>query len=407
MSSLFLLFSERFTSAVYSWHKGLNEDCATNISSKNISRQYIMRSFNKGKGTYSDMNHSQLIAKTQSGERLNLNEGTALFELDLLTLGTLAEQRKRRFHPEPVVTFIIDRNITFTNVCVCACEFCAFYEKPGSEKAFTLSLEQILAKVDELVQLGGTSIMLQGGLNPVLSLDFYETLLRTIKAHAPLHIHSLSVAEIVFLAKKEKLPVRDVIARLQAAGLDSLPGAAEILVDRVRQIISPAKIKTEQWLDVMRTAHDLGMHTTATMTFGIVETLAERVEHMLRVRELQDETGGFKAFIPWTFSPARTKLDHLPMAGGIDYLKTLAIARIMLDNIPHIHAGWVTEGVKIAQLALAFGANDLGGTLMEEVVVTATGVKHETNVQEIIQVIRSAGMIPAQRNSKYDILRYF
>lgn len=353
------------------------------------------------------MDSQHLIKKTQSGERLSREEGTALFDLDLLTLGQLAQQRKQRLHPDPIVTFIVDRNITFTNACACACDFCAFYETPGSEKAFVLSMEQILQKVEALVQLGGTSIMLQGGLNPALDLAYYENLLRTIKRHYKVHLHSLSVAEIVFLAKKERLSVREVITRLQAAGLDSLPGAAEILVDRVRKIISPAKISTDQWLEVMHTANQLGMHTTATMTFGIVETLAERVEHMVRIRQLQDQTGGFKAFIPWTFSPARTRLDHIPMAGGIDYLKTLAISRIMLDNIPHIHAGWVTEGIKIAQLALAFGANDLGGTMMEEVVVTATGIKHETNINELIHVIQSAGMKPAQRDSRYNILKYF
>lgn len=353
------------------------------------------------------MEKEQLIEKALAGNRLDIEEGTRLFELDLLTLGSIAEKRKRKFHPDPVVTFVIDRNITFTNICVCQCNFCAFYEKPGSQHGYALTIDQILGKVRELVGIGGTQVMLQGGLNPDLSLDFYETILKKIKQNFNVHIHSLSVAEIIYLSKREGLTPREVTVRLKEAGLDSLPGAAEILVDRVRKIVSPGKATTGQWLDVMRIAHEIGMHTTATMTFGMVETLEERILHMHRVRQLQDETGGFKGFIPWTFSPSNTKLSHIKIAGGIDYLKTLAVSRIMLDNIPNIHAGWVTEGAKLAQVALSFGANDLGGILMEEVVVHATGVKNQTSVQELIDIVKSAGKIPAQRNSKYEILRYF
>jgi cyclic dehypoxanthinyl futalosine synthase len=353
------------------------------------------------------MKKELLIEKVLNKQRLSIEEGTALYDLDLLTIGKLAEKSKEKFHTEPIVTFVIDRNITYTNICTCRCNFCAFYVKPGSENGYTLNINQIIEKVGELVDIGGTQIMLQGGLNPNIRLDFYENLLKEIKQNFNVHIHSLSVAEIVSLAKKEKMSPLEILTRLHKAGLDSMPGASEILVDRVRKIISPAKVMTEQWLEVMRSAHSIGMHTTATMTFGMVETLQERIIHLSRIRELQDETGGFKAFIPWTFSPHNTKLSHLKMAGGIDYLKTLAISRIMLDNIPHVHAGWVTEGPKLAQMGLFFGANDLGGILMEEVVVRATGIVNKTSAKEIVDLIKSAGKIPAQRNSKYEIIRYF
>ncbi|MCX7919139.1 MAG: dehypoxanthine futalosine cyclase [bacterium] len=354
------------------------------------------------------MNVDSILEKAYQGERLNQEEGCLLYTADLISLGKIADIRRKQFHPKDIVTFIIDRNITFTNVCYCQCNFCAFYVTPNSDEAFVLSNEEVLAKIEELVQLGGTQVMLQGGLHPELSLDYYTRLLHDIKSHYPqIYLHSLSVPEIYHLAKKTGLSIKQVLLELQSAGLDSLPGAAEILVDRVRQIISPHKISTQQWLECMETAHSIGMETTATMTFGIIETLEERIEHMLRIRELQDKTGGFRAFIPWTFSPHRTKLSHIAMAGGIDYLKTVAIARIMLDNVKNIHAGWVTEGTKLAQVTLSFGANDFGGILMEEKVVDATGVRYKTSVDELVHLIRNAGKIPAQRNSKYEILRYF
>jgi cyclic dehypoxanthinyl futalosine synthase len=354
------------------------------------------------------MNLDPILDKAYRGERLNLQEGTALYSADLITLGKIADIRRKKYHPKDIVTFIIDRNITFTNVCYCQCEFCAFYVAPNSSQAFVLTNEEVLKKIQELIDLGGTQVLLQGGLHPQLSLDYYTKLLQDIKKHYPqIYLHSLSVPEIYHLAKKTGLSIKQVILELKAAGLDSLPGAAEILVDRVRKIISPNKISTQQWLDCMETAHSIGLETTATMTFGIIETVSERVEHMLHVRELQDKTGGFRAFIPWTFSPQRTKLAHLEMSGGIDYLKTVAISRIILDNIKNIHAGWVTEGLKLAQIALAFGANDFGGILMEEKVVKATGIKYKTSVDELVCLIKDAGKIPAQRNSKYEILHTF
>jgi cyclic dehypoxanthinyl futalosine synthase len=354
------------------------------------------------------MKLDSIIEKAAQGVRLNKEEGTTLFSADLLTLGRIADNRRNKFHPEDIVTFIIDRNITFTNVCYCQCKFCAFYVTPNSPEAFVLSTKEVLDKISELVKLDGTQVMLQGGLHPQLSLDYYTKLLRDIKSRFPqIYLHSLSVPEIYHLAKKTGLSIQQVLLELQSAGLDSLPGAAEILVDRVRQIISPHKISTQQWLDCMETAHSIGMQTTATMTFGIIETYEERIEHMLKVRELQDKTGGFRAFIPWTFSPQRTKLAHLEMAGGIDYLKTVAISRIMLDNVKNIHAGWVTEGPKLAQIALAFGANDFGGILMEEKVVNATGISYKTSINELVRLIKDAGKIPAQRNSKYELLRKF
>lgn len=348
-----------------------------------------------------------ILNKASSGERLSFEEGVNLFDEDLLALGKIANLRMKKYHPENIATFIIDRNITITNVCVLGCRFCAFSVKPGSRDAYLLSHEEIFHKIDELLQIGGTQVMLQGGINPELSLDYYCNLMEEIKKKFDVWLHSLSPTEIYCMAKTSGLSTRDVLLKLKDAGLDSLPGAAEILVDRVRKIVSPHKISTAQWLEVMETAHSIGLHTTATMTFGMMETKAERVEHMLCIRDLQDKTGGFKAFIQWTFSPANTDFSNLQPAGGIDYLKTLAISRIMLDNISNIHSGWVTEGHKLAQIGLAFGANDLGGILMEEKVVCATGVSYQTTVSLMIEIIHGAGKIPAQRNTRYEILRLY
>ncbi|MDP8262690.1 MAG: cyclic dehypoxanthinyl futalosine synthase [Candidatus Ancaeobacter aquaticus] len=353
------------------------------------------------------MNLDSILTKAREGKRLSIDEGTLLFNADLVTLGAIAESRKAVHHKEPIVTFVIDRNITFTNVCVCQCDFCAFYVSPQSRKAFLLNEDEILKSVKELVDMGGTQVMLQGGLNPEVDLEYYLSILKKIKESFPVHIHSFSVAEIVYLSKKEGISAEEVLKKMQEAGLDSLPGAAEILVDRVRKKVSPNKTSTSEWIEVMKSAHALNMHTTATMTFGMVETTRERMQHLECIRNLQDETGGFKAFIPWTFSPRNTKLSSLKAAGGVDYLMMLAISRIYLDNFPHIHTGWVTEGEKLAQIGLMFGANDMGGILMDEVVVKATGINNSMTVDKIVHLIQSAGMIPAQRNSKYEIIRYF
>ncbi len=350
---------------------------------------------------------SDILNKAFSGKRLDFEQGISLFDEDLLALGEVADKRMKKYHPENVVTFVIDRNITFTNVCVLGCRFCAFSVKPASREAYLLSNEEIFHKVEELIEIGGTQVLLQGGIHPGLSLDYYCNLLEGIKKRFDVWLHSLSPTEVYCLSKTSGLSLKNVLLRLKNAGLDSLPGAAEILVDRVRKIVSPHKITTVQWLEVMETAHSIGMHSTATMTFGMMETKAERIEHMLEIRDLQDRTGGFKAFIPWTFSPDNTDFSTLQPAGGIDYLKTLAISRIMLDNIPNIHTGWVTEGHKLAQIGLAFGANDLGGILMEEKVVCATGVSYQTSVSKMIEIIKGVGKIPAQRNTRYEILRRF
>jgi cyclic dehypoxanthinyl futalosine synthase len=287
------------------------------------------------------------------------------------------------------------------------CKFCAFSVSKGSKNAYLLSKDEILRKVEELVKIGGTQVMLQGGVHPQLCLDYYCDILRSIKAKFNVWLHSLSPTEIHYLSETSGLSIRDVLLKLAGAGLDSLPGAAEILVDRVRRIVSPHKLTTAQWLEVMREAHSIGMQTTATMTFGMMETKRERIEHLLKIRDLQDETKGFKAFIPWTFSPKNTEFSNLPASGGVDYLKMVAIARIILDNIPNIQAGWVTEGVKLAQIALFFGANDLGGTLIEEKVIEATGISHQMSVNKAIELIRGAGKQPAQRNTRYEIVQLY
>jgi cyclic dehypoxanthinyl futalosine synthase len=349
----------------------------------------------------------KILDKAYSGKRLDFDEAVALFQADIYSLGRVADNIRRRYHPENIVTFVIDRNITFTNVCVLRCGFCAFSVDPASKDAYLLSKEKILSKVKELVDMGGTQVMLQGGIHPDLSLEYYCELLSEIKARFDVWLHSLSPAEIYHLAKISGTSTKDVLLKLKSAGLDSLPGAAEILVDRVRHKVSPHKLSTQQWLKIMEEAHSIGMHTTATMTFGMIETLEERIEHMLQIRNLQDRTGGFKAFIPWGFSPKNTKFSYVPTPGGLDYLKTLAIARIVIDNIPNIQAGWVTEGHKLAQLALAFGANDFGGILMEEQVIKSTGIAYHTSVSKVIELIRSAGRIPAQRSTTYEILKIF
>ena len=348
---------------------------------------------------------TDLLQKAARGERLSATEGLALFEAPLASLALAADAVCRRLHPEPERTFVIDRNINYSNICLSGCRFCAFYRPPGSEEGYLLSGEQILSKIEEAVALGATQILMQGGLHPDLPIDWFERLFREIKASFPVHLHSLSPPEIVHLAAISELTLEETLSRLQAAGLDSLPGGgAEILCDRVRKALSPRKCTADEWLAVMRAAHKLGMKTTATMMFGHIETLEERIAHLLRVRELQEETGGFTAFIPWTFQPESTALGGRPV-GAHDYLRTLAISRLMLDNVPNLQASWVTQGAKIAQLALKFGANDLGSTMLEENVVRAAGVSFRLSQEELAHLIRSAGFLPAIRDTYYNILR--
>ena len=350
----------------------------------------------------------EILARAAKGERLSEEEGVALLcEADFHSLGRAALEVRWRLNPDPIVTFVGDRNINYTNVCICACRFCAFHRPPGAPDAYLLSYEEVLRKVEELVAAGGTQVLIQGGLHPDIDLSYITGMFRAIKERFDVEIHSLSPPEVVHLAERSGLSLAETLSRLREAGLDSLPGGgAEILVDRVRRLISPRKITADQWLEVMRTAHRLGLRSTATMMFGSLETPEERIRHMVRIRELQDETGGFTAFIPWSYQPHRTALGG-EKAGAVEYLRVLAVARLMLDNVPHIQASWVTQGPKVAQVALFFGADDLGGTMMEENVVRAAGTCHRIPVEEIIRIIRDAGFAPAQRTTQYRIIRTF
>jgi len=341
------------------------------------------------------------------GRRLSFDEGVLLLkEAPLLDLGRAAQAVCRRMHPEPYRTYNIDRNINYSNVCAAVCDFCAFYRKVGDAEAYVLDRERILEKVRETVALGGEQILIQGGLHPELPLEWYEEMLRDIKAAFPqVNIHGFSPPEIHFFHKKFKLPLSEVLTRLKAAGLGSLPGGGgEILVDRVRKQITRGKALTDDWLDVHRAWHALGGRSTATMMFGHVETLEERVEHLERVRQLQDETGGLTAFIAWTFQPEHTEMADVPTAGAFDYLRTQALARLYLDNVPNIQSSWVTQGAKIGQLGLYFGANDMGSLMIEENVVSSAGTVHHLTLDQIRRAIREAGYVPRQRNVFYELV---
>lgn len=345
-------------------------------------------------------------AKVLAGERLSHDDGLALFRVtDLPWVAFLADTVRRRKHPEPEVTYVIGRIINYTNVCWVKCSFCAFYRLPGHHEGYVLSREEIFEKVQELVDHGGTEVLFQGGLNPALKIDYYEDSFRAIRARFPVHIHGLSPAELIYLAKISRLSLRDTLLRLQAAGLGSIPGGgAEILVDDVRQAISPLKDTAAEWLDCIRTAHQVGLPSSATMMFGSVETAAQRVEHLLRLRALQDETGGFTAFVAWNFQPDGTELNG-KRASAFDYLRTVAVARLMLDNFDNIQASWLTQGPKVAQIALHYGVNDLGSTIFEERVVSAGGAKFMASHEEMERVIRDAGFVPRVRSTRYEILR--
>ena len=343
---------------------------------------------------------STIIAKIEAGARLLPKEALALWDLDLLTLGRLANRVRVRLHPEPQVTYVVDRNINYTNICVSGCRFCAFYRPPGAPGGYVLSEAELAPKLQETKDLGGSGILLQGGLNPDLPLSYYENLVKFIRQYG-LRVHGFSPPEIVFLSHQTGLSLTQVLERLVSAGLNSIPGGgAEILVDRVRSALSPRKCTAAQWLEVMAAAHRLGLATTATMMFGHLETLAERTEHLLKIRDLQDETRGFTAFIPWSFQPGGTALGG-ETAGSWEYLKTLAVSRLVLDNVPNLQVSWVTQGAKIAQIALSFGANDFGSTMLEENVVAATGVTFRLSETEIRRLITSAGYEPRIRDHGY------
>jgi cyclic dehypoxanthinyl futalosine synthase len=347
-----------------------------------------------------------LCSKVTSANRLTTDEGLALFQhADLLTLGELASSVRQRLHPDRMVTFVVDRNINYTNICVNKCKFCAFYRDQDSPEAYVLSNEEIFNKIAETIALGGTQILMQGGVHPELGIDYFEELFRSIKSRFTIQIHSLSPSEISYVAKKAAISIKDALIRLKTAGLDSIPGGgAEILVDRVREKVSPNKIRWQQWAEVMREAHKLGMPTTGTMMFGAVETEQDIVDHLIRLRDIQDDTKGFTAFIPWTYQPGNTELGGRS-ATAVEYLKVLALSRIMLDNFQNIQASWVTQGAKIAQVALEFGANDFGSTMIEENVVAAAGVSFRMTQKEIVNIIKDAGYTPAQRDTIYNILK--
>lgn len=330
----------------------------------------------------------------------------SLFREDIYTLAEQATAMKQAvLGPRAeYACFIIDRNINFTNICSARCNFCAFYRDGDDPEAFTLSLDQILEKVGELQRLGGTQVMIQGGLDKRFGLSFYKSIIAAIRKQYPsIYIHSFSPAEVNYLSKTENRPVLDILRELKDAGLQSLPGAAEILVDEHRRLVSPHKLTTAEWIEVMECVHKAGMRATATMTFGMGEKLADRIEHLCLIRELQDRTGVFRAFIPWTFSKPHTRLD-VEETTGEDYLKTVAVSRLVLDNVAHVHAGWVTEGFQLSEMALRMGASDMGGILMEENVVKATGTTYTTSRELMIEVIKNASLKPAIRDSEYNIV---
>ncbi|HET6497988.1 MAG TPA: cyclic dehypoxanthinyl futalosine synthase [Coriobacteriia bacterium] len=361
---------------------------------------------------------ARAFAAAAGEERLTEDDALELLtHADLLPLGSAASQMRRRAVPGDDVTFIVDRNVNYTNVCVSECRFCAFFATPGSRDAYVLTREQLAEKVRETIDLEGTAILLQGGMHPDLDVEWYEDMLRGIKAdHPAIHVHGFGPPEIVHIAAVSGVSTREVLTRLRDAGLDSLPGGgAEILVDRVRSHVSPRKASSDEWLDVMREAHRLDISTTATMMFGGVETGAERIEHLARIREVQDEAVaaghvGFRAFIAWSFQPGNTALAEdeaaargvpLTAASGYDYLRTLAVSRLFLDNVRNVQASWVTQGSKVGQVALIFGANDMGSTMIEENVVAAAGVRFMLARDELVRLIADAGYTPVQRDTLY------
>ena len=351
-----------------------------------------------------------ILDAARAGERISDADALALLESnDLVAIGKTADELRAQRTDATRVTFIIDRNLNYTNICVTDCDFCAFYRRPGDRnEGYLLPKPVIFKKIEETLAIGGTGVLMQGGHHPDLGLEYYEDLFRSIKARYPIHLHALSPPEIQHIARRSKLTVWETLTRLRDAGLDSIPGGgAEILVDRVRDVIAPKKTTSAEWLDVMRHAHRLGMSTTATMMYGHVETLAERVEHMRKIRELQDETRGFRAFISWTFQPEGTRLAPkvTQRPTSFEYLLTQAVSRIYLDNVDHIQSSWVTQGMKIGQVALSFGADDLGSVMIEENVVSAAGTTHRASTEDFVRTIKALGKTPVQRDTLYRDVR--
>ncbi|MEZ6088167.1 MAG: cyclic dehypoxanthinyl futalosine synthase [Pirellulaceae bacterium] len=355
------------------------------------------------------VNTRSILDKAVAGERISFDEGLHLLQTDDLSLADLASAADactQRLHPETYRTYNIDRNINYTNICTAVCDFCAFYRTPKSDEGYVLPRAELLRKVAETQRLGGNQILMQGGLHPKFKLDWYEELLSDIRSHFPdINIHGFSPPEIHHFTKVNNLSLREVLSRLKEAGLGSLPGGgAEILVDRVRREITRGKVLTDDWLNVMRVWHQLGGISSATMMFGHVETFAERIEHLERLRQLQDETGGFTAFICWTFQPEHTRMDHIAPSGSFAYLKMQAIARLYLDNIPNIQSSWVTQGAKIGQLAMLYGANDMGSLMIEENVVAEAGTVHMQSLKRIRESIEELGYEARQRDVFYNLV---
>jgi len=349
-----------------------------------------------------------ILADAVAGKRISVTDALGLLDRgDLLDLGMAANEIRDRHNDQSIATYNIDRNVNYTNICVYKCRFCAFYREPGDAEGYLLSFEEIGRKVEEMLALHGTGILMQGGVHPELPLSYYEDLLRYLRERYPeVHLHAFSPPEVMFIARKEKMSIYDVIARLKDAGLMSIPGGgAEIFDDEVRkEVLAYTKCSGDEWLDIMRQAHKNGLRTTATMMYGMGEPVATRVRHMERVRELQDETGGFTAFISWTFQHHHTEMEHVPETYAHEYLKTLAVSRLLIDNIQHFQTSWVTQGKKIDQLALQFGADDMGSIMIEENVVSAAGTAFVMSQAEMEHLIRSAGYEPAQRTNLYERL---
>ena len=350
----------------------------------------------------------QILQRGAAGKRITPEEALLLYtDAPLHPLGEAADAVRRRRYPDGVVTYLIDRNINYTNVCVTACKFCAFYRAPGHEQGWSHSLEEILRRCGEAVDLGATQVMLQGGHHPDYGVEYYEQMFSAVKAAYPdLVIHSIGPSEILHMAKVSGVSVEDALVRIRAAGLDSIAGAgAEMLPERPRQAIAPLKESGERWLEVMEIAHGLGIESTATMMMGTGETAAERIEHLRMIRDVQDRTGGFRSFIPWTYQPENNHLRGRTQTTTLEYLRLIAVARLFFHNVAHLQSSWLTTGKDVGQLSIHMGGDDLGSIMLEENVISSAGARHRSNLHELIWLIRSAGRVPAQRDTLYQHLR--
>lgn len=354
---------------------------------------------------------SDIVDKVYAGERLSAEDAVRLFHHpNIVELAELADHVRQRKHPDNIVTYIVGRNINYTNVCWVRCRFCNFYRVPGQEGGYVLSREQIFQKIQEMVDVGGIEILLQGGLNPKLPITWYEDLFRAVMDRFPgVILHALSPAEVIYIKNRSKLSMEETLTRLKAAGMHSLPGGgAEILTDRVREFIAPLKDTAAEWLDCMRVAHKVGLGTSATMMYGSVDTIEDRVEHLIKLRDLQDEAlahspAAFTAFIAWNYQPDGTEMGGT-RASAFDYMRTIAVSRVMLDNFPNVQASWVTQGPRVGQLSLRYGVNDFGSTMMEENVVSSAGCVFTVPIEEIERLIRDAGYEPRRRNTRYEMV---